>query len=125
MARVYFERARSKPDISLLGTPVQRLPYDDDKNVEGVILEADTPRKPSSPPEPGQVVSVRKVPGYRLQYQPQHGFEYLRPATRTPQSPETVDGLRNTSMPVDIEAAIREELREIFPTVADRPPAKT
>lgn len=57
MARVYFERARSKPDISLLGTPVQRLPYDDDKNVEGVILEADTPRKPSSPPEPGQVVS--------------------------------------------------------------------
>lgn len=29
------------------------------------------------------------------------------------------------SMPVVIEAAIREELREIFPTLADRPLAKT
>lgn len=57
MAQVYFERARSKPDISLLLGTLVTSPYDDDKNVEGVILEADTPRKPSSLPEPGQTVS--------------------------------------------------------------------
>lgn len=35
MVEAYLERTRSKPDISLSETPVQRLLYNDDKNVEG------------------------------------------------------------------------------------------